>query len=39
MKYKTAIITGASEGIGCSFAKLLVKNGWEVIAEKLRSNE
>ena len=26
-----AIITGASEGIGCSFAKLLVKNGWEVI--------
>ena len=31
MKYKTAIITGASEGIGCSFAKLLVKNGWEVI--------
>ena len=31
MKHKTAIITGASEGIGCSFAKLLVKNGWEVI--------
>ena len=31
MKYKTAIITGASEGIGCSFAKLLVKSGWEVI--------
>ena len=31
MKYKTAIITGASEGIGCSLAKLLVKNGWEVI--------
>ena len=26
-----AIITGASEGIGCSFAKLLVKSGWEVI--------
>ena len=31
MKHKMAIITGASEGIGCSFAKLLVKNGWEVI--------
>jgi len=31
MKHKTAIITGASEGIGCSFSKLLVKNGWEVI--------
>jgi short-subunit dehydrogenase len=31
MKYKTAIITGASEGIGSSLTKLLVKNGWEVI--------
>lgn len=31
MKYKTAIITGASEGIGCSFTKLLVQNGWKVI--------
>ena len=31
MKFKTAIITGASDGIGYSFAKLLVHNGWEVV--------
>jgi short-subunit dehydrogenase len=31
MKYKRAIITGASEGIGCSLTKLLVQKGWEVI--------
>ena len=31
IKQKTAIITGASEGIGAAFAKLLIKNGWKVI--------
>ena len=30
-KQKTAIITGASEGIGAAFAKLLIKKGWKVI--------
>ena len=29
MKYKTAVITGASDGIGRSFSKLLVNLGWE----------
>ena len=30
-KQKTAIITGASEGIGAAFSKLLIDNGWKVI--------
>ena len=30
-KQKTAIITGASEGIGAAFAKLLIRNGWKVV--------
>ena len=28
---KSAIITGASEGIGAAFTKLLIKKGWKVI--------
>ena len=28
---KTAIITGASDGIGAAFARLLIKKGWKVI--------
>ena len=28
---KTAVITGASEGIGAAFSKLLIKKGWKVI--------
>ena len=27
---KTAIVTGASEGIGAAFSKLLIKKGWKV---------
>ena len=39
---KTAIVTGASEGIGAAFSKLLIKKGWKVIgisrsSSKLRS--
>ena len=30
-KQKTAIVTGASEGIGAAFSKLLIKKGWKVI--------
>ncbi len=30
-KKKTAIITGASDGIGAAFTKLLIKNDWNVI--------
>ncbi len=30
-KQKTAVITGASDGIGAAFTKLLIKNGWKVI--------
>ena len=29
-KQKTAVITGASEGIGAAFSKLLIKKGWKV---------
>ena len=28
---KTAVITGASDGIGAAFSKLLIKKGWKVI--------
>ncbi len=31
MNISTAIVTGASEGIGASLTKVLVENGWEVI--------
>ena len=31
MNINTAIVTGASEGIGASLTKVLVENGWEVI--------
>ncbi|MDC3072073.1 SDR family NAD(P)-dependent oxidoreductase [bacterium] len=31
MKTNTAIVTGASEGIGAAFTKILIQNGWEVI--------
>ena len=39
---KTAIITGASDGIGAAFTKLLIKNGWKVVgigrnSKKLRA--
>ena len=30
-KQKTALITGASDGIGAAFSKLLIKKGWKVI--------
>ncbi len=30
-EHKVAIITGASEGIGAAFTKLLIKNNWKVI--------
>ena len=30
-KQQTAIISGASEGIGAAFAKLLIKKGWKVV--------
>ena len=30
-KQKTAIITGASDGIGAAFTKLLIKNDWQVV--------
>ena len=32
MKQNTAIITGASDGIGAALTKLLIQNGWKVIA-------
>ena len=28
---KTAVITGASDGIGAAFSKILIKKGWKVI--------
>tara|TARA_Y100001968_G_scaffold328545_1_gene375938 strand:- start:352 stop:1095 length:744 start_codon:yes stop_codon:yes gene_type:complete len=31
MKQKTAVITGASDGIGAALTTLLIKNGWKVI--------
>ena len=30
-KKKIAFVTGVSEGIGASFTKILLQNGWEVI--------
>jgi short-subunit dehydrogenase len=42
MIHKTAVITGASEGIGRSLTKLLVNLGWEVVGisrNKKRLNE
>ena len=32
MKLNTAIISGASDGIGAAFSRVLIQNGWEVIA-------
>ena len=32
MKQNTAIITGASDGIGAALTNLLIQNGWKVIA-------
>ena len=32
MKQNTAIITGASDGIGAALTKLLIQHGWKVIA-------
>ena len=29
-KQNTAIVTGASDGIGAAFSKLLIKKGWKV---------
>ena len=31
MALDTAIISGASDGIGAEFTKILIKHGWEVI--------
>jgi len=31
MALDTAIISGASDGIGAAFTKILIKHGWEVI--------
>ena len=31
MALDTAIISGASDGIGAAVSKILIKNGWEVI--------
>ena len=31
MALDTAIISGASDGIGAAFSKVLIKHGWEVI--------
>ncbi len=31
IKIKTALVTGASDGIGASFCKVLIENGWKVI--------
>ena len=38
-KQKTAIITGASDGIGAAFTKLLIKNGWKVVGISRSSNK
>ncbi|MDC0092994.1 SDR family NAD(P)-dependent oxidoreductase [Alphaproteobacteria bacterium] len=32
MTLNTAVISGASDGIGAAFSKVLIQNGWEVIA-------
>ena len=32
MTLKTAVISGASEGIGAAFSRVLIQNGWEVVA-------
>ncbi len=39
MEKKTALITGASDGIGAAFTKLLLKNGWKVIGIGRDSNK
>ena len=36
---KTAIVTGASEGIGAAFSRLLIKKGWKVIGISRSSNK
>ena len=38
-KQKTAIITGASDGIGAAFTKLLIKKGWKVIGISRNSSK
>ena len=38
-KQKTAIITGASDGIGAAFTKLLIKNDWRVIGISRNSSK
>ena len=32
MTLNTAVVSGASDGIGAAFSKVLIQNGWEVIA-------
>ncbi len=38
-KHKTAIITGASSGIGATFAKTLAKDGWNLILTGRRTDK
>ena len=38
-KQKTAIVTGASDGIGAAFTKLLIKKGWKVIGISRNSSK
>ena len=39
MNIKTALVTGASEGIGASFCKILIENGWKVIGISRNKNK